>query len=240
MIKDKVVFISGGTGYIGESICRACSTYGAQIIFSYNRNEEKANELCDELKGSKCLQINMSDIEDLTRKIELLYKEIQQIDILVNNAGISQVMPFAMIEEEDFDSLMNINVKGTFFLTKAVLRGMIRRRSGCIINIGSIAGHRMYDVPVHYALSKAAIPGFTYSLAAELKRFGIRVNTVVPGLIEDGVSRGISKELREDFQNHCATGRAGTGMEVAEVVCFLASDGASYINGQNIFVDGGI
>jgi 3-oxoacyl-[acyl-carrier protein] reductase len=98
----------------------------------------------------------------------------------------------------------------------------------------------MFDVPVHYALSKAAIAGFTYALAAELKRFGIRVNSVVPGLLEEGIATGIPEHLQKDFTQHCAAGRPASGREIAEVVCFLVSDRASYINGQNIFVDGGI
>lgn len=240
MLDGKVVFVSGGTGFIGTAICQACADHGARVIFSFHHNESQAAELARQIKGARGIQLDFGDVDDVTAKIEALYKEVDCIDVLVNNAGVSQVMPFAMIEEEDFDFLLTVNVKGTFFLTKAVVRGMIRNRRGNIINIGSIAGHRMYDVPVHYALSKAAIPGFTYSLAAELKRFGIRVNTVVPGLIEDGISRGISEELKEDFNKHCATGRPGTAQEVAEVVCFLASDRASYINGQNVFVDGGI
>jgi 3-oxoacyl-[acyl-carrier protein] reductase len=240
MLNDKVIFISGGTGYIGEAICRACAEYGARVIFTYHSDSERALRFQSELPGSLALYLNLACVSELTQIIETLHTEIKRIDVLVNNAGITQVMPFAMIEEEDFNYLMEINVKGTFFLTKAVARGMIRHRSGVIINIGSIAGHRMYDVPVHYAISKAAIPGLTFSLAAELKRYGIRVNTVVPGLIEDGISRSIADDLREDFNAHCATGRPGTGREVAELVCFLASDRANYINGQNIFIDGGI
>ena len=240
MLDGKIVFVSGGTGFLGSAICQACAEYGATVIFSYHKNGEKAETLQSTVKGSRGIQINLKDVTDITDKIEQLYREIERIDVLVNNAGVSQIMPFAMLEEEDLDYMLDVNVKGTVFLTKAVVRGMIRHRSGVIVNIGSIAGHRMFDVPVHYALSKAAIAGFTYSLAAELKRFGIRVNSVVPGLLEDGISKGIPEDLQEDFTKHCAVGRPGRGREVAETVCFLASDRASYINGQNIFVDGGI
>jgi NAD(P)-dependent dehydrogenase (short-subunit alcohol dehydrogenase family) len=109
-----------------------------------------------------------------------------------------------------------------------------------VVNIGSLAGHRMLDVPVHYALSKAAIAGFSSALAMELKRYNIRVNTVSPGLLEDGVARGVPDSLVKDYLNHCAAGRPGTGDEVAETVSFLLSERCGYINGQNIFVDGGI
>ena len=240
MLENKIVFISGGTGYLGSAICRASADYGARVIFSYHDNEKRAKELIDEIKGSREININIKDTNDIKKKIEQLHEEIEAVDVLVNNAGVSQVMPFSMLEEDDMNFMLDVNVKGTVFLTKAVVRRMIRKKQGVIINIGSIAGHRMFDVPVHYALSKAAISGFTFSLAVELKRFGIRVNSVVPGMLEDGVSRGIPEELRRDYLKHCAKGRPGTGREVAEVVCFLASDRASYINGQNIFVDGGI
>lgn len=240
MLKGKTVFISGGTGFIGSEICRLCAEYGAKVIFSYLENREKAEELLSSIEGSIGVQLDLRDIKDVNRKIEDLYKQIGAIDVLVNNAGVAQIMPLAMLEEEDLDYTLDISVKGTVFLTKAVVRGMIRNKRGNVVNIGSIAGHRLYDVPVHYALSKAAISGFTYSLANEFKRFGIRVNSVVPGLIEGGISKAIPDEQREDFISHCAVGRPGTAREVAEVVCFLASDRSSYINAQNIFVDGGI
>ncbi len=240
MLENKTVFVSGGTGYLGSDICRTFAGYGAKVIFSFHESKEKAEELMNEIKGSRGVRINMKDVHDIKKKIDQMHERIEAVDVLVNNAGVSQVMPFSMLEEEDVDFMLDVNVKGTVFLTKAVVRRMIKRRQGVIINIGSIAGHRMFDVPVHYALSKAAISGFTFALAVELKRFGIRVNSVVPGMLEEGVSNGIPEELRQDYLKHCATGRPGTGREVAEVVCFLASDRARYINGQNIFIDGGI
>jgi NAD(P)-dependent dehydrogenase (short-subunit alcohol dehydrogenase family) len=240
MLSGKTVFISGGTGKIGESICRVFASYGAKVIFSYSKNSERAKIIEDEIPGSRSVVINVLDIKDIDAKISALYKEIETIDILVNNAGVSQIMPFSLMEEEDFDLTMDVNVKGTFFLTKAVARRMIKNRKGCIISIGSIAGHRMYDVPVHYAISKAAINGLTFALANELKKFNIRVNSIVPGMIEGGVSDGIPEELQKDFLAHCAAGRAGSSDEVAELAAFIASDKAPYINGQNILIDGGI
>ncbi len=240
MLKDKVVFVSGGSGYLGEAICRLCVEYGARVIFSYSENESKAEELRGQLEGSIAIRINLKDPEDIKKKISALHDEIEAVDVIVNNAGVSQVMPFSLLEPDDVDFMMDVNVRGTMLLTKALLRPMVKRKTGSIVNIGSIAGHRMFDVPVHYAASKAAMSGITYSLANELKRFGIRVNSVVPGMLEDGVARGIPEELSRDYLKHCAAGRPGTGLEVAEVVCFLASDRANYINGQNIMVDGGI
>ncbi|MDQ1354884.1 MAG: 3-oxoacyl-[acyl-carrier protein] reductase [Acidobacteriota bacterium] len=240
MLAGKIAFVSGGTGYIGTEICRALTRYGAQVIFSYHANEEKARELVEELKSARAVLLNFRDPRQITGTIETLYKEVNRIDILVNNAGVSQVMPFAMLEEEDVDLAIDINMKGTIFLTKAVVRGMIRNRTGVIISMGSIAGERVLAVPIMYAMTKASISGFTYALAPELKKFGIRVNSVVPGLLEGGVAQGVPEDLKAEFMKHCAAGRAGTAQEVAEVVAFLASDRASYINGQNIHVNGGI
>jgi len=240
MLENKIVFVSGGSGYLGSAICERCANYGAKVYFSYYKSEEKAEALMRQIKGSKGIKINNKNVGDIEEKIKQLHKEIEKVDVLVNNAGVSQIMPFPMLEKDDVEFMMDVNVKGTIFLTKYITRRMIKHKTGSIVNIGSIAGHRMLDVPVHYATTKAAIAGFTYSLAAQLKKYGIRVNSVVPGLLDEGVSRGVPKELLTDYLNHCAAGRPGTGREVAEVVCFLASERASYINGQNIFVDGGI
>ncbi len=240
MLEDKLVFVSGGTGYLGEAICRAAASHGARVIFTYQRNEAKAKALASALPGSRAIRLDIRDraaIEDAAADV---HRDAEAVDVLVNNAAVSQVMPFSMLEAEDLDLLLDVNVRGTFFLTKALVRRMIRRRRGTVVNVGSLAGHRMLDVPVHYALSKAAVAGFGTALAAELKRYNIRVNTVSPGLLADGVARGVPGAQVQDYLKHCATGRPGTAAEVAETVCFLASERSGYINGQNIFVDGGI
>jgi len=240
MLEGKTVFVSGGTGYLGSEICRKAANYGAQVIFSYHSQGEKAEELQKEILKARAIPINFLDVSDIRAKIELLYSEIGKIDVLVNNAGIAQVMPLPLVEEDDVDLVMDVNIKGVFFVTKHIVKGMIRNKRGTIVNMSSIAGTRMYDVPVTYAMTKAAANGLTWSLASELKRFGIRVNAVVPGLLEGGIGKGVPEKLLLDFIAHCAAGRLGTAADVAELVCFLASDRSSYINGQCIAVDGGI
>jgi NAD(P)-dependent dehydrogenase (short-subunit alcohol dehydrogenase family) len=240
MLENRNILVTGGTGYLGEAICRACSRYGARVFFTWHANADKAEQLAAELPASRAIRLDIRDQAAVNETIAGLHREIEAFDVLINNAAVSQIMPFSMLESEDLDLLLEVNVKGTVFLTKAAVRPMIRRRKGVVVNIGSLAGHRMLDVPVHYALSKAAVAGFGTALAAELKRYNIRVNTVSPGLLEDGVARGVPEALVQDYLKHCASGRPGTAAEVAETVCFLASERSGYLNGQNIFVDGGI
>ena len=239
MFTNKNVLVTGGSGSIGSEICRMFSHYNAKVYFTYNRNKEKAELLASEI-GGRAIELNFEKVADIRTTIDKLVAEVGPMDVLINNAAISQILPLSMLDEEDVDKVLNINLKGTIFATKASIKGMIRNKRGSIVNIGSIAGHRMLDVPVTYAMTKAAISGFTISLASELRKFGIRVNSVVPGMIEGGVSSGVPDELRADFLSHCAVGRMGTAKEVAELVCFVASDKGSYINGQNISIDGGI
>lgn len=240
MLNGRTMLVTGGSGFLGSEICRTAQAYGARVLFTYHRGEAAAQALQAELPGSFSVPMDLRDVRDIARGVETLYRQAERIDILVNNAGISQIMPLPLVEEDDVDLVMDVNIKGTFFVTKHVVRGMIRHKGGVIVNLGSIAGSRILDVPVTYAMTKAAVSGMTFALAGELKRFGIRVNSVVPGLIEGGVGEGVPAAQKQDFIDHCAVGRPGRAREVAETICFLASDRASYINGQNIAIDGGI
>lgn len=244
MLKGKVAFVTGGTGAVGQAIVKVLAREGCRVAYSYNRSEEKAGQFDTEMSESGCdIKSYYLDVTDGKASVELakrIEEEFAPVDILINNAGIAQVLPFAMIEEKDWDMLMDVNVKGMFLVTKAFARGMIRRKSGVIVNIGSLAGTRMLEVPVHYAAAKSAVTGFTMALARELGRYNIRVNAAVPGMLDGGVSINIPAKQQEQYKSHCALSRAGKCMEVAELVAFLASERSSYINAQSVLVDGGI
>ncbi len=244
MLRDKVAFVTGGSGALGQAIVKVLAREGCCVAYSYKSGKQSAEQLERELTASdlkvRPYFLDVLDAAGSMKLAERIEDEMGPVDILVNNAGIAQVMPFAMIEEKDWDMMMDINVKGMFLVTKAFARGMIRRKTGCIVNIGSLAGMRMLEVPVHYASAKSAVVGFTMALAGELGRYNIRVNAAVPGMLERGVSDNVPTRLQEKYKSYCALSRAGKCEEVAELVAFLADDRSSYINAQSIMIDGGI
>jgi 3-oxoacyl-[acyl-carrier protein] reductase len=244
MLADKVVLVTGGSGSIGAAVCRCCAQYGASVAFTYNQGEERASALAKELEplGGRTLfaKVDGCNADEVAAFVARVEEEFERVDVLVNNLGATQVMPFALIDEADWDEMMAVNLKSLFLFSKAAVRGMIRRRTGAIVNLGSIAGTRMVEVPVHYATAKAGVVGFTTSLAKELSRYGIRVNAVVPGLIEGGIGDNVSERQLAEYQKYCSLGRPGQPNEVAELVAFLASDRSSYINAQSLTIDGGL
>jgi 3-oxoacyl-[acyl-carrier protein] reductase len=244
MLQDKVAVITGGSGAVGRAIVRILAREGCRVAYTYKSGAERARQLQDELVAAGA-QVGAWPLDVLDGKAaaalaETIERQFGPIDILVNNAGLAQILPFAMIEERDWDEMMDVNVKGMFLVTKAFARGMIRRKRGSIVNVGSLAGVRMLEVPVHYATAKSAVVGFTLSLARELGRYKVRVNAVVPGMLTGGVSVNVPVKQQEEYKRYCALSRAGEPEEVAELVAFLASDRAGYINGQAIHIDGGI
>lgn len=244
MLEGRTAFVTGGSGAVGAAIVRCLAGHGANVAFSFHSNEDKARtleqQLASEGRKAKAYALDVSNSAAANRVAEEVGQTFGTVDVLINNAGMTQVMPFALIEEADWDRIMSVNVKSLFVVTKAFLRPMIRQKRGVIVNVGSLAGARVLEVPVHYATAKSAVHGFTLSLARELSRYHIRVNAVVPGLLTDGVSQLVPDSQRTDYEQHCTLGRGGSPAEVAELVAFLASERSSYINAQSIHIDGGV
>ncbi|MDB4998294.1 MAG: hypothetical protein JWM74_5726 [Myxococcaceae bacterium] len=247
----KRALVTGGSRSLGRVLCRTFARLGARVAFTYTRDEETSKATLEAIAAGsegrgegksdgRAYRVSASDGEATEKLVAELERDWGGLDILVNNAGVTQNLPLALLEEDDFDRIMRVNVKGTFVTSKAVLRSMMRRKSGVILNIGSLAGERMIEAPIHYSTSKAAIRGMTESMAKEVARHGVRVLNLAPGLLEDGVGRNLPDYKLADYLKHCALGRVGTFDEVAELAAFLVSDAASYMTGETIVMDGGV
>ena len=244
LLDGRIALVTGGSRGLGRAIVRTLAREGAKVAFNHTKSDEEARALVEELRaaGARAFayQVSVLDKKGLWEMVRDVEKKAGIIDVLVNNAGVSQVVPLALMEEEDWDKVMDVNVKGTFLATQAVLRGMVKERRGRILNIGSLAGVKMIEAPVHYSTAKAAIKGFTEGVAKEVARYGITVNCLAPGVLDDGVSQNIPHNRLAEYLQHCALGRAGKLEEVAEVAAFLVSDRNSYMNGATIVVDGAV
>jgi NAD(P)-dependent dehydrogenase (short-subunit alcohol dehydrogenase family) len=245
LVEGKLALVTGGSRGLGRAICKALAGEGAAVAFNYSRSEGDAHRTLEELRGAgarawafRASVLDKAAIDAMVRALEA--EAGAPVDVLVNNAGVGQVVPLALMQEEDWDKMMDVHVKGAFLATQAVLRGMIRLRRGRILNVSSLAGVKMLEAPVHYCTAKAALKGFTEGLAKEIGRYGVTVNCIAPGILEEGVSVNVPPAKREDYLRHCALGRVGTLEEIASVVAFLVSDRSSYMNGATIVVDGGV
>jgi len=243
LLTGKRVLVTGGSRGLGRAICKAVATEGARAVaFTslHGGGVESTQDIEAAGAEARAYQVSTTDAAATAQLVALLEKEWGGIDVLVNNAGVSQTLPLALIDEADFDHVMSVNVKGVFLTSKAVLRGMMRRKSGVILNIGSLLGLRAIDAPVHYAASKAAVHGLTLAMAKEVARHNIRVLCLAPGLLEDGMGKNVPEHRLKDFLEHCALGRAGTFEEVARFAAFLVSDRSAYTTGETILMDGGL
>lgn len=243
-LKDKVVFVTGGSQGIGASIVKAFYNCGSKVYFC-GRNEEKLISLSKELSETcgGTYGYFVGDVTDYKKIEEMLDKIIKQegrIDILVNNAGVTKDNIILRMKEEEWDTVINTNLKGAFFFTKAVLKYMIKQKSGKIINISSVVGSMGNPGQGNYCASKAGIEGFTRAIAREVASRGITVNAVAPGYIITPMTDILPDNVKNNLMNMIPLGRLGKPEDIANAVLFLASNMADYITGQVLHVNGGM
>lgn len=243
MLNGKVAIVTGGAGDIGREICIELAKEGASIAIHYNNSYEQAVKLREYIKSNfsyaEIFKADISDRQQVDNMIDSIYNKFGRIDYLVNNAGIAQIKPFIEIAEEDWDRMMNVNLKGLFNCTQSVLRYMLHQKYGSIINISSIWGISGASCEVHYSASKGGIIAFTKALAKELGPSKIRVNCIAPGVIDTRMNNILNREEKEHLMEDIPLMSIGKPQDVANAVLFLLSDKANFITGQVITVDGG-
>ena len=231
----KKALVTGGAGGIGEAISRRLAKDGYFVYINYSRSKEKAEKIALEING-QAVQFDISDTDAVKKAI----KDIGTLDLLVNNAGISEIELFTSISQKSADSILNVNLKGTMNCARAVLKDMINRKSGNIINISSMWGQCGASCEVDYSASKAGIIGFTKALAKEVAPSGIRVNCIAPGFIMTEMNRRFSEDDLELIREEIPLGIFGEPRHIANAAAFLASDKSEYITGQVLAVNGGM
>ncbi|MFQ3630083.1 3-oxoacyl-[acyl-carrier-protein] reductase [Roseiflexus sp.] len=243
-LKNKIAVVTGGSRGIGRAISTTLAAAGATVVVNYQRNAAAAEETVAAITAADGaaigIQADVSVAEDVERLFKTVIERYGTIDILVNNAGITRDTLLLRMKEDDFDAVIDTNLRGVYLCTKAALRPMTKARSGRIINITSVVGLIGNAGQSNYAAAKAGIIGFTRAVAREMASRSITVNAVAPGYIETELTAGLGDQVRSAILEAIPLGRLGTPQDVANLVCFLASDAAAYITGQTLTIDGGM
>ncbi|HDI78969.1 MAG TPA: 3-oxoacyl-[acyl-carrier-protein] reductase [Desulfobacteraceae bacterium] len=241
----RVVVITGGSKGIGRAVAIRFAKEGDTIVICHNDKDDSDSEetlriLAEYGVEAASKKVDVSDFEQVDRFFKDIIFKYNRVDVLINNAGITGDSLFMRMDETLWDRVISVNLKGAFNCTKAVIRGMIKQRRGWIVNISSLSGVVGNTGQANYSASKAALLGLTKTLARELAVRGIRVNAVAPGLIDTEMTASVPEKIKEQFLSQIPLQRMGRPEEVAEVVWWLCSEGASYITGQTIHVNGGM
>jgi 3-oxoacyl-[acyl-carrier protein] reductase len=243
-LKDKVALVTGGSRGIGRAIATTLAAAGATVVINYKGNQAAADEAVQAIEQAEGQASAIGADISQGAEVEQLFKSVLErygkLDILVNNAGITRDTLLLRMKEDDFDAVIDTNLRGIFLCTKAALRPMTKARGGRIINITSVVGLMGNAGQANYAAAKAGIIGFTKSTAREMASRSITVNAVAPGYIETELTSVLSEQIKTAILDNIPLGRLGTPQDVANLVCFLASDAAAYITGQTLTVDGGM
>jgi 3-oxoacyl-[acyl-carrier protein] reductase len=239
----RVAIVTGGTRGIGAAIAASLAEHGASVVVS-GRDADRVQGAVKAMEGLEGRVVgrvaDAAKREDAERLVDTAKQELGRLDVVVNNAGITRDALLVRMKDADWDDVMEVNLRGAFLMTRAATKVMMRQRSGRIINIASAAGAMGNAGQVNYSAAKAGLIGLTKASARELAHWSILVNAVAPGLIETDMSAAIPDAARQAFLAQVPLGRIGTAREVAEVVRFLAGDGASYVTGQIFHVNGGL
>ncbi len=244
LLENKTAIITGATRGIGRGIAVEFAKQGANVAFTYSSSVDAAKALENELielgVKAKGYQSNAADFDAAQELAKTVLEEFGTIDVLVNNAGITKDNLLMRISEDDFDKVIQVNLKSVFNLTKAVIRPMMKQRKGSIINMSSVVGLKGNAGQANYAASKAGILGFSKSVALELGSRNIRSNVVAPGFIETEMTAKLDEKVVEGWRNEIPLKRGGSPEDIANACVFLASDMSAYITGQTLSVDGGM
>jgi 3-oxoacyl-[acyl-carrier protein] reductase len=239
----RVALVTGAAQGIGKAVALLLARNGADIVVS-DINLEKAEEAANEIKsiGRKALAVkgDVANWNDVERMVEVILEKFAKIDILVNNAGITRDKLILRMTEEDWDAVLDVNLKGTFHCTKAVVRHMAKQRSGKIVNIASVVGEMGNAGQANYSASKAGVIGLTKTIAREFAQRGININAIAPGYIETPMTEVLPEKAKEELKKLIPMERLGKPEDVAEAVLFLVSEESNYITGQVLNVNGGI
>ena len=244
MEERKVAFITGGSRGIGKEVALKFADNGYNIVINYVSDKTDVEKLEKEFseKGVETLilKADVTNREEIENLVKQVIEKFGKIDVLVNNAGITKDNLLMRMSEEEFDKVIEVNLKGTYIVTKSVIKYMMKKRNGSIINLSSVVGVAGNAGQANYSASKAGIIGFTKSIAKELASRNIRANAVAPGFIETDMTAVLSDEIKENIHNQIPLKRMGSAKEVANLIYFLGSEESSYITGQVINVDGGM
>ena len=244
LLDNKVVLITGASRGIGKSIAEECVKQGAKVAFTYLSSDEKARALENELTSNggvaKGFKSDASKFDQAQELVDMVVEAFGTVDVLVNNAGITRDTLLMRMTEEQWDEVISTNLKSAFNLTKAVLRPMLKAKSGSIINMSSVVGERGNAGQANYAASKAGLIGFTKSVALELGSRNIRCNAIAPGFIETEMTDAIDPKAVEEWRSSIPMKRGGTPLDIAQTTIFLASEMSTYITGQTLHVNGGM
>lgn len=237
----KTVIVTGGSRGIGAAIAKLLAKNGYQVILNYNHSEEAAKQIKQQLAleniNIEIFKADVSKREEVKKLIKFTLDKYKNIDVLINNAGIDQIKPFMDITDEDWNTMMQVNLNSVFYCTQEALENMIHNKKGCIINISSIWGSTGASCEVHYSAAKAGIDGMTKALAKELGPSNIRVNAIAPGLVNTEMNKDLTAEELEELKNEIPLGRIAEPEEIVNSVKWLIED--EYISGQIISVNGG-